>query len=88
MLTRVDLSLKKIVWTQTADWRSARPYVWRDTVLAGDRRQLVAFRLADGTRKWSRQFPGTIRGIGTSEGVLYVGTLPGPVYAYAVEKDL
>lgn len=88
VLASVDLSLKETLWTQAAskEWTSARPYVWRGSVLAGDRRQLVAFKPADGTREWSREFPGTIRGIGTSAGVLYVGTLQGPIYAYAAGK--
>ena len=60
-------------------WTSARPYLW---VLAGNRHELVALRASDGTREWSHQFPETIRGIGASSEVLYVGTLGGPIFAY------
>jgi hypothetical protein len=52
-------------------------------VLAGNRRELVALRSADGARVWSHQFPETVRGIGTSEELLYIGSLKGPIYAYA-----
>jgi outer membrane protein assembly factor BamB len=80
-----DLDLKKLRWSTEASkqWTSARPYLWGDTVLAGDRHELVAFRATDGIREWSHQFPETIRGIGTSSEVLYIGTLAGPVFAYS-----
>ena len=85
LLASFDLSLKKLRWSVEASkqWTSARPYVWRDVVLAGNRRELIAFRSSDGTRQWSHQFPETIRGIGTSPDVLYIGTLSGPVFAYS-----
>jgi hypothetical protein len=40
-------------------------------------------RASDGSREWSFQFPETVRGIGTSPDILYIGTLAGPVFAYA-----
>ena len=82
-LASLDLSLDKIRWSAKAskDWTSARPYVWRGAVLAGNGGELVAFRASDGTREWSHQLSETIRGIGVSDDVLYVGTLKGPVLA-------
>jgi hypothetical protein len=79
------LDLKKVRWSAEASkqWTSARPYLWRDAVLAGNRRELVALRASDGTREWSFQFPETVRGIGTSPDILYIGTLAGPVFAYS-----
>jgi outer membrane protein assembly factor BamB len=84
ILASLDLSLKKVRWSVEAskEWTSARPYLWHGFVLAGNRRELVAFRSLDGAREWSHQFPETIRGIGTSEEVLYVGSLKGPIFAY------
>ncbi len=84
VLASLDLSLKKVLWSAEAskEWTSARPYVWRGAVLAGNRRELVALRLSDGAREWSHQFPEVIRGIGTSDEVLYVGSLKGPIFAY------
>jgi outer membrane protein assembly factor BamB len=80
-----DLNLKKLRWSAEAskEWTSARPYLWHGNVLAGNRRELVAFAAADGTRVWSHQFPETVRGIGTSDEVLYVGSLKGPIFAYS-----
>jgi len=85
LLASFDLSLKKLRWSVEASkqWTSAKPYVWRDVVLAGNRRELIAFRSSDGTRQWSHQFPETIRGIGTSPDILYIGTLSGSVFAYS-----
>jgi outer membrane protein assembly factor BamB len=82
-LASLDLSLNKMRWSAKAsiDWTSARPYVWRGTVLAGNGGELVAFRASDGGREWSHQLPETIRGIGVSDDVLYVGTLKGRVLA-------
>jgi hypothetical protein len=45
------------------------------------------FRLADGKPQWSHTFKGTIRSIGDSGDVLYIGRLGGTVYAYAPEKS-
>ena len=84
-LASVDLDLKKLRWSVEAskEWTSARPYLWHGNVLAGNRRELVAFAPTDGTRVWSHQFPETVRGIGTSDEILYVGSLRGPIFAYS-----
>jgi outer membrane protein assembly factor BamB len=84
ILASFDLDLKKRWSTEASNyWTSPRPYVWHDVVLAGDRRELTAFRSSDGARQWSHEFPKTVRGIGTSPKVLYVGTLTGPLFAYS-----
>jgi outer membrane protein assembly factor BamB len=85
VLASMDLSLKKVRWVQRASnvWSSARPYLWRGAVLAADGRILVAFRSTDGARRWTHKFPETVRAIGTQDDVLYVGTLRGPVFAFA-----
>lgn len=85
ILANLDLALKKVRWSADASkqWTSARPYLWHGIVLAGNRRELVAFGHANGVRLWSHQFPEVVRGIGTSAEVLYVGSLNGPIFAYA-----
>lgn len=89
VLASLDPSLKRIRWSAEAskEWTSARPYLWHGIVLAGDRRELVALRSADGSRVWSHQFPETVRGIGTSDELLYVGSLKGPIFAYAPKRQ-
>jgi outer membrane protein assembly factor BamB len=85
VLASFDLSLKKLLWSSEAseEWTSARPYLWHGLALAGNRHELVAFRSSDGVRQWTYEFPETIRGIGTSDEILYVGTLKGPIFAYS-----
>jgi outer membrane protein assembly factor BamB len=85
VIANFDLDLKRMRWSAKASnyWTSARPYLWHDFVLAGNRGELVALRVSDGVRQWSYQFPETVRGIGTSPEVLYVGTLHGPLFAYS-----
>ena len=80
-----NLDLKKLQWSAEAskEWTSARPYLWRDLVLAGDRHELIALRSADGSRAWSIQFTEAVRGVGASPDVLYVGTPKGPIFAYS-----
>ncbi len=81
----VDASLRGVRWKQRlgAPLSSARPYVWRDTVLVGDEHGgLSSLRVSDGAVHWSETFPGIVRGIGLSERTLYVGTLKGVVYAW------
>jgi len=85
-LTCVGRSLAGIRWLQpfTDKLSSSRPYLWRGAVLAGtEKGELLAFRASDGLPRWSHPLKGVIRGIGTTNRVLYVGTQQGTVYAYA-----
>lgn len=85
-LTCVDRSLAAVRWRRDLPGRlsSSRPYLRRDELLAGTvEGELMAFRVSDGLPRWSHTLSGVIRGIGTSDRVLYVGTQGGMVYAYA-----
>ena len=88
LLASFDLDLKKPRWSAEAskEWTSARPYLWHNLVLAGNRRELVAIRSVDGAREWSYEGPETVRGIGTSPDILYVGSLKGPVFAFSLRS--
>ena len=82
----VDRSLAAVRWRRSIPdgLSSSRPYLWRDAVLAGSEKgELMAFRAPDGTPRWSHELKGVIRGIGTGDRILYVGTLEGLVYAYS-----
>ena len=77
-------SLARPLWSRVGEkpWTSSRPYVWGGLALAGNGLgQVFAFRLNDGEIVWSETFGGTIRGIGTSDEGLYLGTLAGEVRA-------
>jgi len=84
-----DLGLKKSRLSEegSKEWTSVRPYVWRDLVRAGNRRELGAFCSRDGGRAWSHQFPETVGGMGTSPDILYVGTLKGPIFAFSPNRQ-
>lgn len=80
----VEPSLGRVRWTQqfSVELSSARPYLWGDAVLVAAGAELSSFRLADGRLEWSETLEGTIRGIGFSGDVLYIGTLKGVAYAW------
>lgn len=88
-LACLDASLTKVRWSQkaTGGWSLTRPYLWRDCVLAGNEAgEVLAFRVNDGTKQAVHPFKGTIRSIGGTGDVLYIGTLNGTVYAYQAEQ--
>lgn len=87
-IAAVDASLRGIRWKQFfgAPLSSARPYVWKDTILVGDEHGgLSGLRTTDGAAQWSETFPGMVRGIGSSGTTLYLGTLKGDIYAWDPE---
>ena len=85
-LKALDLSLGRVRWSRdpaAGKWTSARPFLWRQSVLAGSGQgELAAISPSDGSLSWSSILQGTIRGIGTGGARLYVGTLEGTLYAY------
>ncbi|MGI9074875.1 MAG: PQQ-binding-like beta-propeller repeat protein [Bryobacteraceae bacterium] len=92
-IVSIDLDLKRVQWVRKCPddsdpWTSARPYVFKGDVLVGDDRgKLFALHHNDGSIAWSHQFPSrVIRGIGESNGTLYVGTIHGMVYAFLPGK--
>jgi outer membrane protein assembly factor BamB len=88
-IVSIDLDLKRVQWVRKCPddsdpWTSARPYVFKGDVLAGDDHgKLFALHQSDGSIAWSHQFPSqVIRGIGEAKGTLYVGMIHGMVYAF------
>jgi len=83
-LACLDPKSGTVRWSQETDstWSSHQPLVLDGLVLVGtESGELHAFRVADGATAWTRQLEGDIKGIGSHEGVLYVGTVQGRVYA-------
>jgi outer membrane protein assembly factor BamB len=84
-------SLAAVSWSREASagrWTSARPCPWRGGVLVGgETGELAAISPLDGSVRWSAALQGTIRGIGTETGVLYVGTLQGDLYAFVPDES-
>ena len=83
-ITCLDLTTARVRWTRGLDLSSARPYVWRGSVLAATvKGELFAFRTGDGMPLWSHPFVGVIRGIGQDDRTLYLGTQEGMIHAYS-----
>lgn len=85
VVVSIDSDLAKARWTEKAanEWTTARPFIWGNAVLLADRGTLSAFRLADGSKLWTHDFPNVVRGIGSEGEILYIGTRQGTVYAYS-----
>lgn len=83
-LACLDPKLGTVKWSRKAPttWSSFQPLIRSGLVVVGtESGEVHAFRLADGSTAWTRRVEGTIKGLGTHEGVLYVGTSQGRVYA-------
>ena len=79
-----DSDLRKVLWRRGTDgeWNSPRIEEWRGYALAGDDRGVVAaIDVKTGEVARTFQVTGTVRGIGVTPDVLYVGTLGGDVFA-------
>jgi outer membrane protein assembly factor BamB len=81
-LLSLDPSLKGVRWERSGgNW--TRPRAWRQSVLVGNATgELVAFRLSDGEPEWSHKLKGIITSIGSTGGLLYIGTQEGTIYAF------
>ena len=84
-LMLVDPRLTQVVWRaeSKSKWTSPRPRLWRGWIIAGDRDGTVyAFDEKTGAVAWSQNVHNkAIRGIGSDDSTLYIGTIDGHVIA-------
>ncbi|PYR89132.1 MAG: hypothetical protein DMF84_25880 [Acidobacteria bacterium] len=84
-LVSLDPALGRVNWRRAAPdrWTTTRVFATEKTVLLGTPSgEVTAYCAADGSPAWSHKFPDApIRSIGGSDDMLYVGTLPGALYA-------
>ncbi len=78
-----------MLWEQKAPdvafWTSARPFVWRGSVLVGHGEGgIFAYDLSDGSLRWSHDLGGEIRVFGSHGDYLFVGTIGGTLSALTV----
>ncbi len=81
---RIGTDPHRVIWKQTTstEWTSFRPVKLGDRVLVGDEDgELLAIDAESGTVSGRWFFAGGIRGFSVVDGVLYVGTLDGKLYA-------
>ncbi len=68
-----------------AAWYSPRVHIWRDnTVVGSTTGQVTGYRASNGSLSFRFKLVGRIRGIGSHEDILYVGTFEGMLYALRV----
>jgi len=68
-----------------AAWYSPRVHIWRDNVVVGSTTgQVAGYRASNGSLSFRFKLNGRIRGIGSHEDILYVGTFEGMLYALRV----
>jgi outer membrane protein assembly factor BamB len=81
----VDPNVSRVLWRaeSKSKWTSPRPRLWRGWVVVGDRDGTIyALNEATGSVVWSQNVHDKpIRGIGSDESTLYVGTIDGSVIA-------
>jgi outer membrane protein assembly factor BamB len=81
----VNPNVTRVLWNadSKSKWTSPRPRLWRGLVIAGERDGTVyALDQATGAVVWSEKVHDKpIRGIGSDESTLYVGTIDGQVIA-------
>ena len=81
----VDPNVTRVLWhaDSTSKWTSPRPRLWHGWVVVGDRDgTLYALDEPTGAVVWSQNIHDKpIRGIGSDESTLYVGTIDGQVIA-------
>lgn len=83
-LACLDPQSGSVRWSREAasTWSSFQPLARDELVVVGDESgEIHAFHLSDGATAWTRRLEGEIKGLGTYDGVLYVGTTQGRVYA-------
>ena len=81
----VDPNVTRVLWhaDSKSKWTSPRPRLWHGLVIVGDRDGTVdALNEATGAVAWSQKVhDNRIRGIGSDESTLFVGTIDGHVIA-------
>ncbi|HSP14988.1 MAG TPA: PQQ-binding-like beta-propeller repeat protein [Thermoanaerobaculia bacterium] len=81
----VDANVTRVLWHADSkrQWTSPRPRIWHGWVVVGDRDGTVyALDEATGATVWSQNIHDKpIRGIGSDDSTLYVGTIDGHVIA-------
>lgn len=87
-LLALDAGSHDLRWQQETakEWTTYRPLITGSTVIVGsEEKELCAFDLATGERRWCRLVGQVPRGLGIArDGTLYVGSLSGVVQAFTI----
>ena len=86
-LVSLDRGLHRIRWSRRAPdpWTTSRIFVAGNAVVMGTKSSgITGYSTKNGERKWSLNLAGTIRAVGGTGDVLYVGTVEGRLYAVRI----
>jgi outer membrane protein assembly factor BamB len=81
--------LGKLVWSRTTDdaWSSFHPLIRGEQVWIGNKKgEVFALNRSDGSIAWTYRLEGDIKGLGTKDDVVYIGTFQGRVYAVRIPE--
>jgi outer membrane protein assembly factor BamB len=89
----LDSSLAKVRWrfaaANASPWTIARPYYSNKLLISGAQDgQVYGYDLRDGKTQWSHRVEGSARAFVSHDGVCYVGTVEGKVFALAQKQML
>lgn len=79
----VDCPTLKALWLSLSGCR-ARVMVLVGVVVGTSEGEFRPLRLADGKSEWGGQVKGQVAGIGGDESSLFIGTVNGTLYSYAL----
>jgi len=87
----LDSNLAKVRWrfaaANASPWTIARPYYSNKLLVAGTQDgQVYGYDLRDGKTQWSHRVEGAARAFASYDGVCYVGTVEGKIFA--IEQKL
>lgn len=79
----VPRDLSRVLWERQdlSPLSVVQPMRWGQAVLTGSPGRLIALQLADGRTAWTTLLDGTVRGLGTADDIVLVGTVEGTLYA-------
>jgi outer membrane protein assembly factor BamB len=83
-IASVDLALSKVRWRRAAPdkWTTSRIFEAGNAIIFGQKSgEITAYSCVDGEPIWSAPLLGTIRSVGGADGILYIGTTEGNLYA-------
>jgi outer membrane protein assembly factor BamB len=78
----VDRSTRATLWSRAAVYPDALIVAGAD-LFAGGPNEVARFRCSDGVKTWSAKVEGRAAGLAAANGVLYVSTDTGLLYAFA-----
>lgn len=88
-LLAVDLNFENELWHHESNtiWSATKSHIFNHLLLTGfENGRIVAYDLNNGDQVWEINLKGEVRSLNNEGNVIYVGTVPGVVYAVLKEE--